>query len=246
MKNFLRGSFLVLLPEHWRQGQPDADSIDWRAAAETSGLLQLILSLGLFIAWFLYSAGGHWADRAAMAAARAHPELSVSEGTIDSLVVVLILLHPLTWMLLYSAYEGAVRTLNARARMPIRATLPLRLVDRAMRYTKTRTWSETPKLIPDEVTRSDGRYHLKIASCRAKNHWKYPLTIRYQEEFFQVIGEEHEASFGARPYAYFLRHLPANETIKGLELYDPANVLLEKTPGFLEIVFSEIRRRAAK
>ena len=48
---------------------------------------------------------------------------------------------------------------------------------------------------------------------------------------------------GLRPYVYFLRRLPANEIIKGLEQYDPAGVLDEKTPGFFETVRSEVKRR---
>jgi hypothetical protein len=245
VKNFLLGSILVLFPEHWRTELLACDQNDWRDAAVAAGSAQIIISLSLYIVWFLYSAG-HWADVAVMAAVKAHPEMSVGSGTIGSLVFVLIHLHPLTWILLYFAYEGIVRTLNARARMPVRATLPLRLVDRTIRYAKSGEWREAPRLVRDEVTPAKGKWDLRIASCRKKPHWKYPLTIRYAGEFFQILGEEQGDAFGPRPYLYFFRRLPANETIKGLETYDPESVLGEEVPGFLATVYGEVRRRWAK
>jgi hypothetical protein len=245
LKNFLRETILVLVPAHWHRNSLDGESVYRREAAVASGLTQIIISLSLYIVWFVYSAG-HWAHTAVMAAVKAHPDMNIGEGTIGSLVLVLILLHPLTWILLYFAYEGIVRTLNARARMPIRATLPLRLIDRTVRYTKCGEWRETPRLVQDEVTRGEGKWDLRIASCRSKPHWKHPLTIRYQEEFFQITGEERAGAFGPRPHVYLLRRLPANETIKGLEPYDPGSVLSEEMPGFFETVFSEMRRRWAK
>lgn len=245
MKKFLLGIIFVLLPEPWRADVPHADTINWHEAAVASGAVQIIISLYLYIVWFIHSAGS-WAQAAVTAAAKAHPEMSVGSGTIGSLVFTLIFLHPLTWILLYFAYEGIVRILNARARAPARGTLLLRLIDRTIRYAKSGTWSDSPKLVRGEVNRTNEPHGLRIASCRAKEHWKYPLTIRHQEEFFQVISEERGPSFSARPYIYLLRRLPANEIIKGLEPYDPAAVLTEETPGFFGTVFGEIRRLTAK
>lgn len=245
MKNFLLGTIFVLFPEHWRPKFFTCDANDWRQAAVAAGTAQIIVCLSLYIVWFVYSAG-HWAHAAVMTAVRAHPEMSVSSGMIGTLVYVLIHLHPLTWLLLYFAYEGIVRTLNARARMPVRATLPLRLIDRTIRYAKSGEWREAPRLVPDEVTAGNGRWDLRIASCRRKQHWKYPLTIRHSGEFFQVISQEQSDAFGARPYVYFFRRLPTNETIKGLESYDPADVLSDERPGFLETLFQEAQRRWAK
>jgi hypothetical protein len=245
LKNFLLGIIFVLLPDHWRADLPHAGSINWREAAVASGAVQIIISLYLYTVWFIHSAGS-WAHAPVTATAKAQPEMSVGSATIGSLVFTLIFLHPLTWILLYFAYEGIVRIQNARARASTRGTLPLRLIDRTIRYAKSGTWSDSPKLVCDEVSRTSGPHGLRIASCRAKAHWKYPLSIRHQEEFFQVMGEERGPSFSARPYIYLLRSLPANEIIKGLEPYDPAAVLAEETPGFFGTVFGEIRRLTAK
>ena len=245
MKNFFLATIFVLLPEHWRPKSLACEGNDWRQAAVAAGATQIIISLSLYIVWFVYSAG-HWAHVAVMVAVKAHPEMSVGSGTNGFLVFVLIHLHPLTWILLYFAYEGIVRTLNARARMPVRATLPLRVIDRTIRYAKSGEWREAPPLVRDEVTPGKGEWDLRIASCRAKPYWKYPLTICYAEGLFQVIGEEQADAFGARPYVYLLQRLPANETIKGLEPYDPGEVLSEETPGFFSTVYGEVRRRWAK
>lgn len=245
MKNFLLATVFVLFPEHWRPASFGLDANDWREAAVGAGCAQIIISLSLYIWWFIYSAG-HWAHIAVMAGVKAHPEMSVGSGTIGSLVFVLIHLHPLTWILLYFAYEGMVRTLNARARMPVRATLPLRLIDRTIRYTKSGEWRDAPRLVPDEVTRGNGEWDLRIASCCKRPHWKYPLTISYAGEFFQVTGEGQTDAFDARPYIYFFRRLPANEIIKGLEPYDPKTVVDEEMPGFVATVYSEVRRRWAR
>ena len=102
-----------------------------------------------------------------------------------------------------------------------------------------------PQLIGDKVAPGRTGNDLEVASCRPKDNWKYPLTIRYHDEFFQVTGEERKPLSEPRPYVYLLRRLPANEIIKGLETYDP-DMVAEEQPGFFETVFSEIRRRYAK
>jgi hypothetical protein len=101
-------------------------------------------------------------------------------------------------------------------------------------------------LVADEVTIRTSEYDLQVASCRAKQHWKYPLTISYQERFYQVVSGE-VLRHGPRPHVYFLRRLPADEIIKGLEQYDPAIALVdEKAPGFLDVVLSQVRRRLVR
>ncbi|MGH9727784.1 MAG: hypothetical protein ACRD4V_04240 [Candidatus Acidiferrales bacterium] len=244
MRTFLAGLVLILVPEGWRRGSHFEESINWREAAVVSGLLQAITALTAYVFWYIYSAG-HWAQNAIAAAVRAHTNLHVGSGTIGSLAFVVIALHPITWLLWYFAIEGLMRTLNARARMETRATLPLRVVDRAVRFAKHGEWSRPP--LRDEVTRTEGNWDLKIASRKSKPHWKYPLTIRYSGEFFQVQGEEHVAMVSSRPHIYLLRRLPANEILRGLEEYDPIDAFVEDNPpGFLATVYGEMRKKFAK
>lgn len=131
--------------------------------------------------------------------------------------------HPLTWAICYLGCEGAVRFLAAVVTGESCGTLPLVLL--AWGIDQARDLPQG-KVIPDEVVPSQGAYDLQVASCRSKDHWKYPLTICYREQFYQVVTGE-VLSAGLRPYLYLLRRLPANETIKGLEAYDPDGACAE-------------------
>jgi len=241
VRSYLTGAFLVLLPENWRKRLSVEDSINWREAAVVSGLLQASISLAAYAAWYYYSAG-HWAHRAIGVAGQAHHNSNI--GTIGSLPFVVIAMHPFTWVLWYFVIEGLMRTINARAMVKTGATLPLRLVDRAIHFAKYGEWGSTP--LRDEVTRGDGTWDLKIASHSPKPHWKYPLTIRYREEFFQIHGEEHVAAAHGRQHIYLLRRLPANEIIRGLEEYDTDSVLGEENSGFFATLYGEMRKKVAK
>lgn len=244
MRTYLAGPFLVLLPEDWRKRLSFEDSINWREAAVVSGLLQATVALAAYVAWYYYSAG-HWAHRTIGATAQAHSHSNVGSGTIGSLTFVVIAIHPVTWVLWYFAIEGLMRTINARARVKFSATLPLRLVDRAIHFARYGEWSSSR--LRDEVTRGDGIWDLKIASRNPKAHWKNPLTIRYQNEFFQVHGEEHVAAAHGHRHIYLLRRLPANEIIRGLEEYDTDGVLHEEnSPGFFATVYGEMHKKFAK
>ncbi|MFZ0213647.1 MAG: hypothetical protein WBE20_13800 [Candidatus Acidiferrales bacterium] len=245
MRTQLLAPILVLMPPDWRRGLQSADSINWRRAAVISGLVQAIVALSAYIAWY-YHATGHWAHQAIHAAVQAHPDLNVGSGTVGSLTFVVIALHPLTWILWYFSIEGILRTINARANVETPGTLPLRLIDRGMRFAKYGEWSAQHR-VKDEVTCGEGNGDLKISSGQPKRHWKYPLTIRYQGEFFQVHGEEHVAAVSERPHIYLLRRLPANEIIRGLENYDTEESFAEDNPpGFFATVYGEMRKKLAK
>jgi hypothetical protein len=101
-----------------------------------------------------------------------------------------------------------------------------------------------PVPVKDQVEENRASEELKVASCRVKPHWKYPLTIRYEGEFFQLQGEDHLAGTHERPHVYLLKKLPANEIIRGLEEYEPKDVLHEESlPGFLATVAGELRKK---
>ena len=241
LRSYLTAPFLALLPENWRERLSSDDSINWREAAVVSGLLQASISLAAYAAWYYYSAG-HWAHRAIGVAGQAHHNSNI--GTIASLPFVVIAMHPVTWVLWFFAIEGLMRTINARAMAKTSATLPLRLVERAIHFARYGEWGSAP--LRDEVTRGDGTWDLKIASRRPKPHWKYPLTIRYREEFFQIHGEEHVAAARGRQHIYLLRKLPASEIVRGLEEYDTDSVLAEENPGFFATLYGEMRKKVAK
>ncbi|HEV2289315.1 MAG TPA: hypothetical protein VGR81_10215 [Candidatus Acidoferrales bacterium] len=245
MRTNLPAPILVLLPLDWRRHSAFADSIDWHRAGIISGLVQTILMVGGYIAWYFYSVD-HWVRQAIHASLVTHPDLHADTGVTGSLTFFLIALHPLTWILWYLAIEGILRTLNARANFETPGTLPLRLLDRVIRYAKYGEWKARHR-VKDEVMLGEGRSDLKISSSQPKSHWKYPLTIRYQNEFYQVQTEQYVAAANDRPYVYLLRRLPANEIIRGLESYDPDAAYAEQNPpGFFATIYSEARKKFAR
>ena len=237
------GPVFVLLPERWRENLPYADSIHWRESAQISGLVQAIVMLAAYITWFLYSLG-HWAKDAILAAMKANSQQGIGVGMFVTMGFILVALHPLTWVFWYFSYEGLMRVLKVRAMEKTPGTLPLRLAEHVMHLARYGTWSTKAPLVKDEVTRAGENAELKIASCRPKDHWKFPLAIRYQDQFFQVLGEEHAVMARERPHVYLLRRLPTNEIIRGLEDYDPEDVLHEEAPpGFFVTVAGELRKK---
>jgi len=78
-----------------------------------------------------------------------------------------------------------VRFLAAVATGESYGTLPLALVAWGM---ERRGRKRRGKPVGDEVTIRTSEYDLQVASCRAKQHWRYPLTICYQEKI--LSGDE--------------------------------------------------------
>ena len=85
-------------------------------------------------------------------------------------------------------------------------------------------------LVADEVTRGgkNDSWALRVASCRPKPDWIYPLTVRFADEFFQVAGES-----------------PAGEAYRGVREYDPNALLREpaEQPNFLLQYFRQKAER---
>jgi hypothetical protein len=231
MWTYTIGAVLALLPERWRARRFSQLNIDWARATAVSALVEGFGAAALLVVWYsvFVTKYGGTIGRA-------------GGGDYSGFVgLVVLAMHPLTWVICYFGCEGVVRFLAVVATDENYGTLPLALVAWGME----RAARKRRALVADEVTIRTSEYDLQVASCRAKTHWKYPLTISYQEKFYQVVGGE-VLRQGVRPHVYFLRRLPANETIKGLEPYDPANVLSEETPGFFETVRSELKLRRAK
>lgn len=231
MWTYLLGPFLAFLPRRWRAGHFHERIVDWPRATALSGLIEGFGAAASLTVWYsvfvtrlgqiIGGAGGDYAGYVGLFS---------------------LALHPLTWVICYFGCEGAVRFLGAIATGESYGTLPLAL----FAWGLERAGRKRPgRFLADEVTIRTSEYDLQVASCRAKEHWKYPLTICYGEKFYQVVGGELLRQ-SLRPYVYFLRRLPANETIKGLEPYDPAVAVDQESPGFFQTLFGEMKRRVAK
>lgn len=227
MRTYIIGPLLALLPERWRTARFSELGVDWRRATAISALIEGFGAMALLAVWysvFVTKYGG------AIAGA----------GGGGFVGLFLVALHPVTWVICYFGCEGVVRFLAAVATGESYGTLPLAMI--AWGVARARR-GRRGKLVGDEVVVRSSEYDLQIASCRAKDDWKYPLTIRYGERFYQVVAGEFRPK-SARRYVYFLRHLPANEIIKGLQNYDPNDISDEG--GFFETMVGEMRRRWAR
>lgn len=229
MRTYLIGPFLAFLPQPWRDDAFRDWKVDWPRAAAISGLLEGLAALVALVVWY------------SIYVARIGEIIGGAGGRLNGYIGLFsTALHPLTWLICYFGCEGAVRLLAAVVNGESYGTLPLWLLSRRGSKAGSRT-----KAIADRVISGGTHCDLEVSSFRPKENWKYPLTIRYQDEFFQIIGEERKAHPEPRPHVYFLRRLPANEIIKGMETYDPS-AIPEAPPGFFETVFNEVRRRYAK
>lgn len=228
MGTYMIGAVLALLPKRWRAARFSNLGVDWPRATAISALAEGFVAAALLVVWYsvFVTKYGGTIERA-------------GAGDYGGFVALgLLAMHPLTWVICCFGCEGAVRFLAAVAVGEGYGTLPLALIAWGTERAEGRRRGAP---LADEVMIRTSEYDLQVASCRAKQHWRYPLTIAYQEKLYQVVSGE-VLRRGARPYVYFLRRLPANETIKGLEQYDPASVLAEETLGFFETVMSEVRR----
>ena len=84
-----------------------------------------------------------------------------------------------------------------------------------------------------------------MESCRPKTEWLYPKTVMYKEEILQISSTAWTGAISpARPHVYLLRPIPPGEVVRGLEGYDPQDILRtieEETPNILELMVQPIR-----
>jgi hypothetical protein len=64
---------------------------------------------------------------------------------------------------------------------------------------------------------------LRIASCRPKPTWDHLMTVKYEDEFYEVGTEK--MGTPPRPYVYLLRKLPQGKAIRSLHHYRPEESL---------------------
>lgn len=234
MWTYLAGPFLAFLPARWKRAHLGELPVNWGIATLISGILEAIAAIVALVAWYSVFVTG-----AGPAIWKYFPWPYAGEIGLLSFCM-----HPLTWVIGYFAGEGVVRMLSGLIAGEAPGSLPLVMIDRIMLRGKEGSKNTIPPLAKDKVIRGGPSWDLKIASCRPKEHWKYPLTIRYQGEFFRVQGEMPEDASPERPHVYQLVRLPSNEIIRGLEEYDPEAVLHEeRVPGFFATVAGEVRKK---
>jgi hypothetical protein len=217
--------FYALLPKRWRQGERHGPQKYLARAAMFSGIGEAVLALVILGMWYA-QAEGIFGESYATQMINSKSDTGGEWVFGGSVGLVGFAVNPLTWLIVYFCIEGVIRAFAALASDDVVGTLPLYLVDFAWRLaTKRKCATPELPLVADEITPGRGdACDIQIASCRRRDGWKYPFTLRYAGAYFQVIDEKWIAA-GPRPFIYSLRRLPAGEIARGLQNYDPSDVL---------------------
>ena len=238
---YIAGPIAALLPERWRRALPTTVCADWERAAALSGFLEIlaaIVALGFWYMWEMTRRIGQIMD---VSEAGQIP-VGLSEHQVQGAALAIFYMNPLTWILFYFFFEGAVRLCGAAFTENVLGTLPLYLLERivflarnrkevkpravVVRNVKAIVESLRERLmvarlpeVPDELhyTRIGTEEMLEISASKRKEDWVSPKIVRVNEVYYRL--EESTVEPGARPFRYRLRRLEAGVTGRNVVLY---------------------------
>ena len=213
--------FYVLLPKRWRRIDEHGTNTYLARAALISGVGEAVVALVVLAFWymaFFNLFGARYFGYVSTHGTTVATEIAGEAGLVGFVI------NPLTWVALYFGIEGVFRAIAALSTGEIVGSLPFCGAELLWRYSRRKPAAPELPLVQDEITPGGSACDIQIASCRARDGWKYPFTLRYGGTYFQVIGEKYLGA-GPRPYVYLLRRLPAGEKAGGLQNYDPSDVL---------------------
>jgi len=228
---YAAGIFLALLPHRYRRWLEVRGGSHFAASAVASGLLQFLGCLGAFIGRYFLFRQQRMEQWVADAIARGGLDIAASasgQHVMGLATTVEYLIQPLTLLLLYFTFEGAVRLLAGLITGEVVGTLPLQGVSWLHGKAEARwaEWRLGPRIV-DLVQKGDGtRYDLRILSCRPKKAWDRMMTIVYEDVFYELVGEE-RGPF-PRQFIYLLRRIPEGKVIRGHHYYRPDEPLEPK------------------
>lgn len=220
---YVIGPFYALLPKRWRAGVRHGSEGSLVRATIISGVGEGLVALLVLSLWYMYYFTTMGVKYSAFNPGSGHFAFSSTEVAGEAEFMTFVV-NPLTWLIAYFGIEGILRTVGALATGEVVGTLPLYGAEYAWRKMKRKRAAPELPLVTDEITPGGETCDIRIASCRQREGWKYPFTLRYAGGYFQVIDEKN-IGVGPRPYVYSLRRLPAGEVARGLKNYDPSDVL---------------------
>lgn len=247
---YIAGPIVALLPERWRRVLPATMSANWERAAALSGFFEIlaaIVGLGFWYMWEMTRRIGQIVD--ARDAGRISAPLS--EHQVQGAALAIFYLNPLTWILVYFFFEGAVRLCGAAFTENVLGTLPLYLLERIVFLARNRKEVKPGRVIaqnldsivesvrerwmvarlpqvPDELhyTRSRTEEILEISASQRKEEWVSPKIVRVDQVYYRL--EESTVESGARPFRYRLRRLEAGVTGRNVVLYKSDHALVRE------------------
>jgi len=223
--NIFVAMLLSFLPERYRKTFTPYEIPP--AGAIWSGILEVLLCLGLLIRGYFAYMNERMASIPALALTKAGER--GGESAIMGLGSILMLEYMIqltTLMLVFLMLEGFVRAIAAVASDEVLPSLPLKVL--AFLHAKLDARAHEKQLgarIRDEVRPDAAAQSLQIASCRPKP-WTRLTTISHQGEFYEIVAESKGPA--PRPFVYVLRKKPPTGVIRGIHPYDPDEVLETK------------------
>src|ERR1700735_1275184 len=227
----LTAPVLSLLPKRWRDSLPRSASMPWVPATIISGCVEAVCGLIGLVYWYSYSVTG-WVEKSLASGSAAHPGTAITPETEGFIGLLLVVAHPLTWMIVAISLEGIVRVCAAAVSGEILGTFPLFIADKMFsrfmggegiaKNSGNSSHAEGSSffsalrqkyligrlpMVPDELhfTGSDPEKSLEIRACRPKLEWDPPRVVRYGGEYFRL--ERSTQTAGGRPFVYVLRRL---------------------------------------
>ena len=244
----LLGPLLSGLPRRWRRALPFYQAVPWATAVVISGIAETILAIVALAYWYSYSVTT-WISRMLDSALSKRAPTGVTDHEIGFAALVVLVTHPLTWIILFFVVEGAVRLCGGLTDTVL-AVFPLYLLDKIYSSIFRRGAAPPPSVpafarsnvssyvgtmrdsiisarfrdLPDEhlLTTVGCEELLEIRSSSVKKEWEPPRVVRYQDHYYSL--EESARGSAPRPFVYKLRRLPAGVPGRRVLIYDPEAV----------------------
>lgn len=128
---YILGPFLALLPRWWRKSLPFLGHVKWRRAGILSGLAEFVGAIVALSYWYMDDMSV-WVDRGVDAGLAGKLGPGITTHQIAALALSVWATRPVTWVLGYFVFEGAVRLCSAAFSDTVLGTFPLFLADKML------------------------------------------------------------------------------------------------------------------
>jgi hypothetical protein len=238
--DFLIGPVLTLLPAFLRKRIASEANVDWNRAGMVSGIYEMLAAVIGLGYWYMFEMNLRMGQILTLQINQPSDH-GLTEHQVSGAALLFFYLHPLTWLLFYFFFEGAVRMLGAGFSENVLGSLPFWLISRPFLWGKPRDPRSLPtarqnarsiaasvrekvlvigrKELPDELESSnrDGEEFLEIRASHKKDDWVAPKTVRVGDTYYRL--EQTSVTTGDHPFLYRLRKLPAGVPGRTVILY---------------------------
>jgi hypothetical protein len=235
------GPIVALLPARWRKQLLSEEEVDWIRAGTMSGIYELVGAVVGLGYWYMYEMNRR-IDQIMSGGGSGVTPGGLTEHQVRGAALTIFYMSPLTWILFYFFFEGAVRFCGAAFTESVFGSLPLYLTERLLFWVRKpkearvgervrehaksfvesvneRVMMARLKDVGDEVkySRSGEDEWMEIQASRRKEEWVAPKIVRAGEIYYRL--EESWVGSGKRPFCYRLRRLSVGVPGRSVILY---------------------------